>query len=414
MRLPHRFTVCTTVCVVPLVLLTSALLWTDPFILKKSAPLSSTYSLPVLSDPCPQSVTIMPTEKVFRLRGIDPAYIELLEKAAEPDDEGFPPKHGDCGVAFVLGGQFKYLYQGLLNAERIRKSLRSNDPEIRVAVFTNRNFISLLNTCISNETAIQNAADLAGVASTKAKEGCKLWTFVDDWFAIEDLKVPYTKPDMGHQATTEFWMSTLVANTRAPYTRTLFLDSDAYVCPGFADLFLMADPMDSNNLWTFPSTHVADLVIGVDQYPYNRMHRHHPSPGNLSILTDFEFFSDRNTGTYVLNFHRQEVHTFVRFIQLVAEHLYNNVATKGKEITNDQVPFKLALYLFHKAYDFHENTIPLHSSCRTYINTDHAGTRGEFNGMYPIQNDTGRPCDKCGCTPCLINHLAGTHHVNLN
>jgi hypothetical protein len=355
------------------------------------------------------------SEEAHRLLGIDPAYIELLRKAAEPG-EGYPPKHGDRGVMFVAGSAFRYLLMALENAERVSKSVRNSDPEVRVAVFTHRKYISLMDLC-GNETTLYHAAaaNETNIPAPEATAACNLWHHVNDPFALEDLEIPPVKSDVGKQASPEFWMTCMVANTQAPYIRTLFLDNDAYVCPGFADLFLMADPMTENNLWTFPETRTADLVIGIDQYPYNANHQYYPSPGNLTILDDFQYFSDRNTGTYVLNFHRRELHTFTRFVVLVAQHIYNNVASKGQEITNDQVFFKLALYIFEKAYpNFAENTIPLHSSCRTYVGLEYAGTRGDLNGMYPIQKDTGKPCAKCSCTPCLVNHLAGTLSVEID
>jgi hypothetical protein len=195
------------------------------------------------------------SEEAHRLRGIDPAYIELLRQAAETG-ESYPPKRGDRGVMFVAGSQFRYLLMGLQNAERVSKSVRNSDPEIRVAMFTHRKYILLMDLC-GNETTLSNAAaaNETQVPAHEAKAACNLWHYVNDCFALEDLKIPPVKSDMGKdEASPEFWLTCMVANTQAPYIRTLFLDNDAYVCPGFADLFLMADPMTENNLWTFPET----------------------------------------------------------------------------------------------------------------------------------------------------------------
>ena len=137
-------------------------------------------------------------------------------------------------------------------------------------------------------------------------------------------------------------------------------------------------------------------------------------PGDEEILSDSIHFAERNTGAVLFNFERPLTHTLAHFIPLVSEHIYNNVATPDKKVVNDQVPFRVALYLFQRFQpQFVEHQIPMHASCRTYPGLGYAGTDGFLNGMYPLQQD-GRPCRECSCTPCLINHNAASHRVTMD
>ena len=138
------------------------------------------------------------------------------------------------------------------------------------------------------------------------------------------------------------------------------------------------------------------------------------NPGSGKWHSDFENFSLRNTGAHLWNFEREHTHVFAHFLVLVAEYLYNVVATAEKGVVNDQDPFRLALYLYQRMVpQFHEVNFPQHASCRTYPDEKYAGLDGARNGMYPVQPD-GMICSDCRCTPCLIAHNAATLFVTVN
>ena len=191
----------------------------------------------------------------------------------------------------------------------------------------------------------------------------------------------------------------------APYEHSLFLDSDSYPCPGIKNLFQLTKPEEYfGKYWQLPITGAADLAIGMDQYADWQNHKW--IPGDANILTDCANFAERNTGTVLFNFQQPLAHILAHFIPLVSEHVYNNVASSKQKVTNDQVPFRMALYLFHRFQpDFVEHQIPMHASCRAYPGRNIAGTDGFKNGMYPLQQD-GKQCSECSCTPCLINHFS--------
>jgi hypothetical protein len=169
----------------------------------------------------------------------------------------------------------------------------------------------------------------------------------------------------------------------------------------------------SEKLWSLSSTETVDLAIGIDQCPRGTGGSDRWTPGDKLILKDFETFAERNAGTDLWNFHRQLVHELATFAPLVAEHIYNNVATPEEKVVNDQNPFRTALYLFKRLKpEFNEQMLPMHTSCRTYPGAPFAGIDGFKNGMYPFISDAGERCAECYCTPCLIGHTAKSFTIN--
>mmetsp|Transcript_8052 Transcript_8052/g.10199 ORF Transcript_8052/g.10199 Transcript_8052/m.10199 type:complete len:103 (+) Transcript_8052:2-310(+) len=98
---------------------------------------------------------------------------------------------------------------------------------------------------------------------------------------------------------------------------------------------------------------------------------------------------------------------FLNFHRLVENYLYSTTVKASKPITNDQVTFKLALYLFELFEpDFTEHTIPQHTSCRSYPGKSFAGIDGFLTGM------VRQGCNSCSCSPCLVAHFASTYFLN--
>ena len=341
---------------------------------------------------------------------VDPVYLQLLEEAERRSAIDFESshQHGARGVVVgPTGGELRHTIKAMQNARRIRNILGPNDEDIHVALITTKQHVDLLKTC-SLETRPKSVDD----------EACRLWAngtlFHDVVTSREDI--PWTNDNHANlaQGTSRYKMESLGSILLAPYTETLILDSDAYPCPGFAKMFAMFEPF-GKKLWSFASTAAVDLVIGIDQFPYQTRQNQFQLAGvDTGIYSDFEFFADRNTGTHMWNFRRQHTHSLAHFVLLVMEHIYNNVATPENQVIGEQTPFKMALYLFQRLRpSFHEEHFPMHTSCRTYPNKPYAGVDGARNGMYPPDKD-GKICGDCRCTPCLINHCGQVHFVTIN
>lgn len=135
------------------------------------------------------------------------------------------------------------------------------------------------------------------------------------------------------------------------------------------------------------------------------------APGDPRILWDFEHFAERNTGTVLWNFQKQNLYSnhFAEFLPLVSEHVIYNVSDKEKgQVINDQNPFRTALYLMKRLEPhFNEQTIGQQTSCRSYPGKDYTGLDGLLNGMLPRMED-GKYCAECWCSPCLISHFSVT------
>ena len=328
--------------------------------------------------------------------------------------------HGKRGVAIgPVGGKFDHTIKALRNARRTRNILME-DSGVKLALVTSKEHKLILEQyCGGNH----DDTDIADIAKDKIEEACRLYsngTLLDD--IIETWPdPPYTNESHAKgnrnsdSYTSRFQMMSLRGAFRAPYVQTLILDSDAFPCPGFEKLFDALIPY-SNKHWSAPSIAPADLVIGLEQF-HSLRNWHVPSkynPGSGKWHSDFENFSIRNTGAHLWNFEREYTHVFAHFLVLVAEYLYNDLATVDNGVMNDQDPFRLALYLYQQLVpQFHEVNFPQHASCRTYPDKKYAGLDGARNGMYPVQPD-GMICSDCKCTPCLIAHNAGSLFVTVN
>lgn len=315
-------------------------------------------------------------------------------------------------------GKFKYTLMALQNGKRIRSVLHPNKKNIKLALMTSHEHASILKSRCGNN-GNSNSID----NDPKIQQACRLWsngTLFDD-VVLTPNEVPYKANDEHAnlaRGTSKYWLKALSGYIRAPYTHSLFLDSDAYPCPGVEKLFALTNPtaVAFENYWQMAETAPGDLAVGLAQYA--KVNNKKWIPGDKNILKDCERFAERNTGTVLFSFVRPQLsHTLAHFIPLVAEHVYNNVATPEKKVNHDQIPFRVALYLFHRFEpDFVEHQIPMHASCRTFVGCT-VGTDGFLNGMYPVQQQhqgDGKHCSECHCTPCLINHNAGGWDVKIN
>jgi hypothetical protein len=340
--------------------------------------------------------------------GVDAAYLKIIKEAERRSKKDFRQSHrrGERGI--VIGpteGDFRrHTFRALQNARRIRNIL-SGDASFKLAIIMSQEHISILKEC-------------DGKTSKLYREACRLWangTLFDDVIATAEM-VPYKAND-NHtlDGSSNYWLRALSSYINAPYKVTLFLDSDAYTCPGFERLFELADNRPRNVYWQLPSMQKVDLAIGMDQYPVSDLNNHgHWLPGDEKLLHDFLYFPERNTGVVLFHFYRPLLHIFAHFLPLVGEHIYKHVATLKNKAVNDQQPFRVALYLFRRLFpEFNEQQIPMHASCRNYPGRVYAGTDGFKNGMYPIQSN-GKHCSECSCTPCLMNHNGKTHFLAVN
>ena len=270
------------------------------------------------------------------------------------------------------------------------------------------------------------------------------------------------------QGTAMHQLAKLGSYRHAPYQVTIFLDSDAYPCPGVEKLFAVASSIiNHEKLWQFPIRRPADIAIGMEQYPKDgtqpiwnpgrqrqqQQHKQGTIMGSQRKLLwhEYESFATRNTGVVLFRFQRPVTWVFAEFLPLVGQHLYQQeqqqqqqqeqqeqqhvvaattetttrtttnttptttTTTERPKIPNDQVAFKVALFVFKRlfsvpsnststsSHDFVEQQWPMHVSCRTYPGFDCAGTDGFLNGMFPLQSN-GKHCNECHCTPCLVSH----------
>lgn len=360
----------------------------------------------------------------YAKEGVDPIYIDLFKKAKSRSESDYEHSHRKGTRGIIIGpteGDFeRYTYKALQNAKRIRRVLapKSEDRKLKLALMSSPEHINLLNSCGSSQqiTRTEKNGEIAGIV---LKAACMLYangTLFDDVIPMNEAPSLYDDHTNLEQGTSGYWLRALNGYRLAPYKHSLFLDSDAYPCPRVEALFHLTHHglRKYEKYWQLPSTRPADFAIGIEQYPESvPLSLNHWVPGDATILTDFNTFSERNTGAVLWSFERRVAHTFAHFIPLVSEHIYKNVATTKIKVTNDQTPLRVATYLFRRLEpDFVEHQIPMHASCRTYPGADYAGTDGFMNGMYPVQQD-GKHCSECSCTPCLINHCTDLHFVTV-
>ena len=353
--------------------------------------------------------------------GIDPVYIELLKKAQENSEkrrQTLPPKKPVQGI--VIGpteGRFhSYTFKALRNAQRIRNIMAmTNRTEIQVTLMTSQEHHDILQLCGTTNITKDEKKKL-GITDKVDNiflEACRLW---DSGSLFDDIiitKLDGLQPNDSfvdaRQGTSAFWLKALGSYRNAPYQTSLFIDSDSYPCPGFEKLFLLTRPI-GQKIWQFPTLRPADLAIGLEQFPVTPGNFHwNPGrgqgpDGSDVFLEEYKTFTTRNTGAVLFHFDGPLTLVFAEFLPLVAEHVYNHVATAEHKVPNDQTPFKIAQFVFQKLVpDFVEQRFPMHASCRSYGGLKFTGTDGYQNGMFPLQSD-GKHCSECYCTPCLIVH----------
>ena len=355
--------------------------------------------------------------------GINPIYIELLKKAQENSEKRRQTSPKKLVQGIVIGpteGRFdRYTFRAIQNARRIRNVLAmTNKTEIQVALMTSQEHHDILQLCgtVNIATATKEQKERLGITNTVDNvflEACRLWdsgALFDDVIVtnLDGLEPNDSLTGLG-QGSSAFWLKALGGYRNAPYKTSLFIDSDAYPCPGFENLFLLTSPI-RQKIWQVPILRPADFAIGLEQFPlepndfqWNPGRGQGPN-GRDVFREEYHAFALRNTGTVLFHFDRPLTLVFAEFLPLVAEHAYNHVATMRQKVPNDQTPFKIALFVFHKLFpDFVEQQIPMHASCRSFAGKPFAGTDGYQNGMFPLQSD-GKHCSECYCMPCLIAH----------
>jgi len=167
---------------------------------------------------------------------INPIYIEFLDEAEHRTQLDFSSSHtrGKRGVVIgPTGGKFAYTIKAIQNARRIRNII-GNYSDIKIALITEQRHIQLLQYCNTNTSSPELTT-----------EYCRMWannTLFDD--IIQSKEPPWTNDNHTKlvQGTSHYWMTALSGYLLAPYTTTLFLDSDAYPCPGFQKIFAMTKP----------------------------------------------------------------------------------------------------------------------------------------------------------------------------
>jgi len=355
--------------------------------------------------------------------GVDPVYLKLFQEARERSNKDFDSYHNEGEAGIVIGpteGKFKYTVEAIQNARRIRSILTASDSNLKLnlALMTSPQHLEILSGCdVLTDDSISKFRQEIEINPNQKREACRLWsngTLFD--LIIPTSEAPYKGNDNHtqlNQGTSHYWLKALGGYRLAPYTHTLFIDSNSFPCPGIENLFQLTKPSDKNfgKYWQPTTTGAGDLAVGIDQYA--SWQNDEWIPGFKTFIGEDSIkFAERNTGAVLFNFQRQLSHTLAHFIPLVAEHIYNNVASTKQKVPNDQVAFRVALYLFRRfEQGYVEHQIPMHTSCRSYPGKDYAGTDGFLNGMYPLKSD-GTFCDECYCTPCLINH--GVHTVKIN
>lgn len=340
----------------------------------------------------------------------DQVYLDMLQQAEELAAKDFQSSHNKGKRGIVIGptdGQFKYTLRALENAVRIRNII-PQDSDMKLAIITSKEHLRILSGCK------EHAASWNEPLTHKV---CRLWangTLFDD--VILNKKPVWTNNfHVTDRLGSRYIMISIGGSLLAPYKQSLMLDSDSHPCPGFLKLFAILEPY-SEKLWSLPSTARVDLVTAHEQFPWqgSKSFWRNLLGKGAGAHYDFQHFADRNCGTLLYNFESELTHTFAHFLQLVAAHVINNVASHKHLVMGEQTLFKIALYIFTRLRPtFHEEQFPSHVVCRSYPGREeHGGIDGFQNGMYPIQQD-GKPCRECRCTPCLINHNHGAHFVTL-
>ena len=363
--------------------------------------------------------------------GIHPVYLELLKQAQSISAKGrkTSPKKPNRGI--VIGptdGKFhRHTFQALKNAQRIRyvlimtnSSTTNATDDIQLALMTSQAHYDILKTCnklIHNNNKLfpQNIQQWKIPKRTVPifQEVCRLW---DNGSLFDDVIVtnldglrPNDKHADVEQVSSSHWLKALGGYRHAPYITSLFVDSDAFPCPGLEKLFAVTSSK-REKYWQFPVFLPADLAMGLEQYTFDGNNpiwnpgRGQGPNGSDLLWDEYQAFTCRNTGVVLFHFARALAWEFAEFLPLVAEHVYNHVATKKEKVLNDQTPFKVAHFIFRRLFpDFVEHQFPMHASCRTYPGDPTGGTDGFLNGMFPVQPN-GQHCKECSCTPCLITH----------
>jgi hypothetical protein len=237
-------------------------------------------------------------------QGVDPVYLEMLELAERKSAEDFATSHtrGDRGVAIgPTDGRFDYTFKAMQNAKRIRYIL-GNDRSVKIALLTSNEHLSIL------------AKECSDTPTSEFAEACRLWannTLFDDVIVPKDYEFRgndnHTTLDQGRS---NHQLKALGGYRLAPYTRTMFVDSDAYPCPGFDKLFDLVTPVEE---WQIPSEAPADLAIGIDQWAGEASRFW--NPGDDHVYEDFRYFRQRNTGVVLFHFHSLMAHTFAHLFR---------------------------------------------------------------------------------------------------
>lgn len=339
--------------------------------------------------------------------GVEQVYVDFLDEAEQRSAKDYETSHQRGKRGIVIGpvdGKFKYTLMALENGRRIRNIL-DRDSDMKVAIITSKEHVELLDGCKRKMSTWEHPIN---------HKTCRLWangTLFDD--VILNREPVWTNNyHVTERLGSRYIMTSLAGSLLAPYQQSLMLDSDSYPCPGVEKLFGILVPY-SNKFWAHSSTAKVDLVTAFEQYPWQASRWKKMFGKESGLYSDFQHFADRNCGTLLYNFENRLTHTFAHFVQLVAAHVINNVATHENLVMGEQTLFKIALYLFQKLRpEFHEQQFPSHVVCRSYPNDTKAGIDGFQNGMYPLQTN-GKPCSECHCTPCLINHNSDAHFVTV-
>jgi len=342
-----------------------------------------------------------------REHGVDRVYLDLFHKAKIMADEDYEKRHERGLMGIVIGptdGNFDYTLKAIRNGARIRNIMKEHGKEnlVKLALVASEEHLTeIFEKCLSQDKNHQLSDSLQEACNILTRENYN-GTLFDDIIKSE-TEPPYKWNDEH-------------TNLDQGSSKFCFLDSDAYPCPGFEALFQFSNTNAGYDKHWQPSfMGGGDLAIGIEQFPETNGVDHQTfwTPGDANVLTDFARFPQRNTGTVLFNFETTRGHHFAHFVPLVAEHVYNNVATPSNKVVNDQWPFVIALYLFKRLDPgFVEHIFPMHTSCRSYPGWEYAGTDGFLNGMFPMQ-PSGEHCSECSCTPCLVNHCSG-YDVKIN
>lgn len=301
--------------------------------------------------------------------GVDPIYIDLFKKAKAKSEEDYGASHKDGEKGIVIGpteGRFGYTLRALQNAKRIRRILapasQENGEQLQLALMVSPEHLKILESCGTQRQQDAKTEKDGKIKEEEMKEACDLWeagVLFDNVIPMHESEYKgneaHTNQDQG---TSVFWLKALGGYRLAPYKHSLFIDADAYPCPKVEALFSLIDPTykHGRKYWQLPSSRQGDFAMGIEQWSTSDIEFW--MPGDPKYLTDFRTFNLRNSGAVLWNFDRPLAHHFAHFIPLVSEHVYNNVATDKVKVPNDQTPFNVALYLFHRfAPDFVEHQV---------------------------------------------------------